>query len=229
MAHVTVGREIPPGTLRVLPFQLSRRPSRPKAKGNAPMSKHLYFDARRLGLGRIDSPGPGLGVSRRRGHRGGCSPACSAAPSVSTTVANNTLTITGTNGPDVVALRPDATDPSTLVVALGATGSVERHFDSRTFTSISVFLRGGNDQFTEQPGRVRGQGAHGRWRQRRRPDHRWQRKRRDRRLRWQRHPRRWRGRRPDRGRAWERHRRRRHRARHGVAGFREGPLQLGPG
>ncbi len=115
------------------------------------MSKHLYFDARRLGLGASTALGLGLASLGGVGIAAAAAPV-SAAPSVSTTVANNTLTITGTNGPDVVALRPDATDPSTLVVALGATGSVERRFDSRTFTSISVFLRGGNDQFTEQPG-----------------------------------------------------------------------------
>jgi hypothetical protein len=71
-----------------------------------------------------------------------------AAPSAA--VANNTLTITGTEGPDQIAIALAAGDPTSLVVDTG-NGNTQT-FDRATFTAISVFLGNGDDSFSEQPG-----------------------------------------------------------------------------
>jgi len=68
----------------------------------------------------------------------------------SASVADNTLTITGTNGPDTIALAADAADPNALIVDFG-NGNTQR-FDRTTFNAISVALRDGDDQFTEPAG-----------------------------------------------------------------------------
>jgi hypothetical protein len=73
-----------------------------------------------------------------------------AAPSVgSAFIASNTLTVTGTNGPDLVALGADATEVQ--VVFRNDTANVRR-FNLTDFNAISVSLGNGDDQFTEQAG-----------------------------------------------------------------------------
>jgi len=67
------------------------------------------------------------------------------APSVS--VANQTLTISGTEGPDHVTIGLGK-DPNTLVVGFGGDGSLDQKFDRTTFTGINAFLLGGDDQFS---------------------------------------------------------------------------------
>jgi hypothetical protein len=70
-----------------------------------------------------------------------------ATPSAS--VANDTLTIVGTNGADVVTIGVGA-DPSTLRVDLG-TGATPMSFARSTFTAISVSLGLGDDTFSVDP------------------------------------------------------------------------------
>jgi hypothetical protein len=79
-------------------------------------------------------------------------PAHAALPaSPSASVANDTLTIIGTNGDDAIGLGLASTDSNTLLVDLG-NGTLAQSFDRRTFNSIAVFLRRGNDQFHVTPG-----------------------------------------------------------------------------
>ena len=62
-------------------------------------------------------------------------------------IANNTLIVTGTNGPDVVTLGADAT---TAQVAFGDDPANVHQFNLADFNAISVSLGNGDDQFTEQ-------------------------------------------------------------------------------
>ncbi len=62
-------------------------------------------------------------------------------------MANDTLTITGTNGPDNIAITLATGDPNTLNVDLDNNGSVDQHFDRTTFSAIAVFLNGSDDRF----------------------------------------------------------------------------------
>jgi hypothetical protein len=71
----------------------------------------------------------------------------SASQSPSAYVSYDTLTITGTNAADVLALRLAAGAPNTLQVEFGDDGVAEFSFDRTTFTKIDVFLRGGNDEY----------------------------------------------------------------------------------
>ncbi|MGH9149346.1 MAG: calcium-binding protein [Acidimicrobiales bacterium] len=75
-----------------------------------------------------------------------------AGPSPSASVANDTLSINGTNRPDtiVIGILPAPATPNILVVDLG-NGAVQQ-FDRLTFSAILVSLHGGDDQFTAQPG-----------------------------------------------------------------------------
>jgi RTX calcium-binding nonapeptide repeat (4 copies) len=66
------------------------------------------------------------------------------------TVANNTLTVTGTDGDDFVDVSLSPADPNVLLLDLAPDGSDEHEFDRNTFTAIAVFLGDGNDQFTMQ-------------------------------------------------------------------------------
>ena len=77
------------------------------------------------------------------------SPASAAANDGSVVIANNTLTVTGTNGPDVVTLSADATE---VQVAFGNDAPNAQRFNLADFNAISVSLGNGDDQFTEQPG-----------------------------------------------------------------------------
>jgi len=74
---------------------------------------------------------------------GGTAQASSAPASAS--VANNTLTITGTNGDDAISASFVANVANTVLVDFG-NGSTET-FDRGTFTAVSVFLGRGDDQF----------------------------------------------------------------------------------
>jgi Ca2+-binding RTX toxin-like protein len=67
----------------------------------------------------------------------------------SATIANNTLVITGSNGPDVVMLSADAAQAQ---VAFGNDPANTFHFNLADFDNISVSLGNGDDQFTEAPG-----------------------------------------------------------------------------
>jgi len=66
----------------------------------------------------------------------------------SATIANNTLVITGSNGPDAVTLSADATQAQ---VAFGNDPANAFHFNLTDFNAISVSLGNGDDQFTEVP------------------------------------------------------------------------------
>jgi Ca2+-binding RTX toxin-like protein len=71
------------------------------------------------------------------------SPASAATGSAS--VANDTLTVTGTNRSDQVALRLAPGNPGILQVIFD--GTVDGSFDRTTFSKIVVLLRNGNDRF----------------------------------------------------------------------------------
>lgn len=75
---------------------------------------------------------------------GGTAHASSSAPA-SASVANNTLTITGTRGDDAISVSFVANAANTVLVDLG-NGSTES-FDRQTFTAVSAFLGRGDDQF----------------------------------------------------------------------------------
>ena len=109
------------------------------------MRKIRSLSARPLGLAAaaalavgLTSAGPAL-----------ISPAAAAESVGSAFIANNTLTIVGTNGPDVVALDGDATEAR---VTFGADPGKVHHFNLADITAISVSLGNGDDQFTEQSG-----------------------------------------------------------------------------
>ena len=74
--------------------------------------------------------------------------ASAAGPVGSASVVNGTLVVTGTNGPDVVALSADAT---TAQVMFDNDTANALHFPLTDFTAISVSLGNGDDQFTEAP------------------------------------------------------------------------------
>jgi hypothetical protein len=76
-------------------------------------------------------------------------PAAAAENVGSAFITNNTLTIVGTNRPDVVTLNGDATEAR---VTFGDDPSNVHHFNVADFTAISVSLGNGDDQFTEQSG-----------------------------------------------------------------------------
>jgi len=67
-----------------------------------------------------------------------------AAQSASASVANDRLTVVGTQGADTVLLGLDANDPNTLHVDLNGIGQT---FDRKTFTAVTVELGAGDDVF----------------------------------------------------------------------------------
>ena len=109
------------------------------------MKSYTNVRARRMGLAAVASLAAGL-VSAGPALTAQASPADNTS---SAFIANRTLTVTGTNGPDVVAL--DA-DPTTIEVVFGANGSDVHTFNLADFDAISVSLGNGDDQFTEQAG-----------------------------------------------------------------------------
>ena len=109
------------------------------------MKSYTNVHAHRMGLAAVASLATGL-VS--------AGPALTAQASAadntsSAFIANRTLTVTGTNGPDFVALNAD---PTTIEVVFGANASDVRTFNLADFDAISVSLGNGDDQFTEPAG-----------------------------------------------------------------------------
>jgi len=74
---------------------------------------------------------------------GGTADAASSAPAAAS-VANNTLTITGTDGDDAISVSFAANAANTVLVDLG--NGTTQTFDRGTFTAASVFLGRGDDQ-----------------------------------------------------------------------------------
>ena len=112
------------------------------------MNIKSLIDARRLGVVTAAALAATLGVATTAAatpYRG--SSHVAAPESDSTSVANDTLTIAGTNGPDQVTIELRS-DLRTLVVGFGGDGSNDQKFDRNTFSAINVFLRGGNDRFS---------------------------------------------------------------------------------
>jgi Ca2+-binding RTX toxin-like protein len=74
-------------------------------------------------------------------------PAGASAPAtVQASVANGTLTVTGTAAGDAIALRLRAGSPTTLQVDVGDDGSAQFEFDRATFDRIQVRAGGGDDR-----------------------------------------------------------------------------------
>jgi Ca2+-binding RTX toxin-like protein len=74
------------------------------------------------------------------------SAAHAAPPSASASIVDRTLTITGSNAPDDIALSVGA--PNVLLVDFGNDGAIDLQFDRSTFDSLNVQLGNGNDHFT---------------------------------------------------------------------------------
>jgi hemolysin type calcium-binding protein len=72
-------------------------------------------------------------------------PAVSAAPNVRARVVDGTLRVTGTPFADRIVLRLSATDPTQLVVDVGADGTTRDTFDIDSFASIVVDAGRGDD------------------------------------------------------------------------------------
>ena len=109
------------------------------------MSSYHSVGTKWLGLGAVAA----LAVSL-----GSVGPAfaesASAAPKAgSAFVANSTLIISGTNGPDSVALRAD---PTTAQVIFADDPANVHQFNLADFDAISISLGAGADQFTEESG-----------------------------------------------------------------------------
>jgi Ca2+-binding RTX toxin-like protein len=73
----------------------------------------------------------------------------SAFQTPTASIANRTLTVTGTTGADFVSLQADGT---TTFVGLGDDPANVRRFNSADYDSINVSLGNGNDEFFEAPG-----------------------------------------------------------------------------
>jgi len=71
----------------------------------------------------------------------------SAAQAPYASVANDTLTVTGTQTSERLVLRLQAGAPGILEVDFGDDGTAEFSFDRATFSRINVLLRAGDDQF----------------------------------------------------------------------------------
>src|SRR5438067_4651898 len=112
------------------------------------MNIKSLIDARRLGVVTAAALAATLGVATTAAatpYRGSSNVAAPKADSAS--VANDTLTIVGTNGPDQVTIELRS-DLHTLVVRFGGDGSHDQKFNRDTFSAINTFLRAGNDRFT---------------------------------------------------------------------------------
>lgn len=107
------------------------------------MNVHRIFDPRKLGLAAAAAMMAGLATT------GVAAASPPAAPSAS--VANLTLTITGTRADDLVGVSTDAATGG-IQVDFGIDGSVEQTFVRNTFTAITALLDDGNDTFTVAPG-----------------------------------------------------------------------------
>jgi Ca2+-binding RTX toxin-like protein len=109
------------------------------------MNRSTRFGARPIGLAAAAALAVGL-VSVAPALT---SSAAAAPPAASAAIVDRTLVVTGTNGPDVVALGADAT---TVQVVFGNDVADAVHFPLSDFDTISVSLGNGDDQFTEPPG-----------------------------------------------------------------------------
>lgn len=80
------------------------------------------------------------------------SAAADAASAPFASVANNTLTISGTAGGDSITIAiADLNSPNLVLVDFG-NGTLPQTFDSSTFTAVAVFLGRGDDTFFMAPG-----------------------------------------------------------------------------
>jgi Ca2+-binding RTX toxin-like protein len=109
------------------------------------MSKSRGFSAGPLGLAAVAALAVGL-VSAGPTFTG---QAAAEQNTGTASIQNHTLTVTGTNRPDVVALAADATE---VQVTFGNDPANQQRFPLADFNAISVSLGNGDDQFTEPPG-----------------------------------------------------------------------------
>jgi hypothetical protein len=105
------------------------------------MSNHRFRPAR-IGLAATAALGFTLATAAPAFAGPGAAP-----PTGSASVANDTLTVTGTSAGDRLVLRLAAGDPNTLQIDFGDDGSTDASFDRGTFSTINVSLLGGDDQF----------------------------------------------------------------------------------
>ena len=94
-------------------------------------------------------PFAGLGLAVSAGLAFGlvtAGPAAADRPG-SASVDDGTLTVTGSNQGEALALRLAPGDPNTLQVDFGDDGVADRSFDRSTFAAVEVFLRQGADRF----------------------------------------------------------------------------------
>jgi RTX calcium-binding nonapeptide repeat (4 copies) len=101
------------------------------------------FNGRCLGVSAALALTAGLAVA------GSASAAVPDSPSAS--VANNTLTVDGTDGGDSISVGLDATNANTMLVDFG-NGTQRQSFDRSTFNAVAVFLGRGDDTFQVIPG-----------------------------------------------------------------------------
>ena len=85
------------------------------------------------------------GESTDRRHPGGIELAAAPA-AMSTSVADDTLTVTGSDASERIALRLAPGVPTTLQVDLGDDGSADQQFDRATFTRVVVLAGAGSDR-----------------------------------------------------------------------------------
>jgi Ca2+-binding RTX toxin-like protein len=76
------------------------------------------------------------------------SPAHATPPSASASIVDRTLTITGSNAADDIAISVGAANPNVLLVDFGNDGTVDQQVDRSAFDSLNVQLGNGNDHFT---------------------------------------------------------------------------------
>jgi RTX calcium-binding nonapeptide repeat (4 copies) len=79
--------------------------------------------------------------------------AAGAATQPSASVANNTLTISGTAGGDSITIAATPDNPNTVVIDFG-NGTLPQGFDRNTFSAITANLGRGDDAFLVVPGSV---------------------------------------------------------------------------
>jgi Ca2+-binding RTX toxin-like protein len=70
-----------------------------------------------------------------------------ADTTVTTTIANGMLTVTGTNGPDTIEVAPAISAPNQVLMFVG--GVIQQQFDRANFTTMRIVLRGGDDHFDQ--------------------------------------------------------------------------------
>jgi len=107
------------------------------------MRKFKHAGVRPLGLGAITA----LAVGFVAAGPALTTPASAATNKGSAVISGKTLIVTGTNGPDVVALGADAT---TAQVSFGNDPVDIQRFNLADFDAIEVSLGNGDDNFTEQ-------------------------------------------------------------------------------